>query len=252
MHPAIINASQLILLGDIVGAEKTLVEIADQQGDTALVQILEDVAPKDLLAIMREYDGAKDSVLNLLVTPEQFARAVVLNKLYGERNNDKLRGMMNGVIYKNADTAVDYFAEIYAQDGGVATLGDYFAGHFEEVCNFAMHASFDTTPLPFLADDGSSDAAEVREFFEVFYSLEHILDKVKWSYTRAEVADGDWKESIWLLFHELPDAFDHLIGEIQARLLTAQRQSKPREIDPAALENLLLAIGGSDTEESAI
>ncbi|MGL6041716.1 MAG: hypothetical protein ACRC01_11035, partial [Deefgea sp.] len=89
MHPAVINASQLITVGDITGAEKVLSDIADQHGDTALMQILDEVAPKDLLAIMREYDSAKQSLLSMMVTPEQFARAVVLDKQYGERNKDK-------------------------------------------------------------------------------------------------------------------------------------------------------------------
>ena len=255
MHPAIINASQLILVGDILGAEKVLSDIADQHGDTALMQILGDVAPKDLLAIMREYDSSKESLLSMMVTPEQFARAVVLDKHYGERNKDKMRGMINAVIYKNPDLTSEYLEPIFKAAGGVETMADYFYGRLEDVLNFVMHASNTTTPLPFLSDDGDSTSDEIREFFNVFHSLEHILDKTNWSYTRSEVADNDWKETIWLLFHELPDEFELLIGELQGRVLMQamhnERRSKP--ISDSALESLMQAISKTDdAEESAI
>ncbi|QZA77905.1 hypothetical protein K4H28_00225 [Deefgea tanakiae] len=259
MHPAVINASQLITVGDITGAEKVLSDIADQHGDTALMQILDEVAPKDLLAIMREYDSAKQSLLSMMVTPEQFARAVVLDKQYGERNKDKMRGMINAVIYKDPDLTGDYLEAMFEQDGGTETMADYFYGRLEEVFNFVMHASNTTDPLPFLSDDGSSTSDEIREFFAVFHSLEHIQDKTNWSYTRSEVADNDWKETIWILFHEQTDFFEHIIGELQGRVLAhamrAERRSKP--ISDSAIESLLAAIsGGSDktdeAEESAI
>ncbi|QBC42150.1 hypothetical protein [Iodobacter fluviatilis] len=256
MHPAIINASKLILVGNISGAEKALSDIADEHGDHALSVILEDVAPKDLLAILREYDSAKETVLSLVVSPEQFARAVVLDKLYGERNKDKLRGMMNAVIYKHADTAPDYLEAIFEQKGGAGILADYFEGHYEVALNFILRAHLETTPLPFLDDENILDPEEISAFFEVFYSSENIMDKVDWGYSRTELADNDWKETLWILFHEVPDAFDHLIDEVQSRMLAAcQRAAQKTEINPEALDKLLQAICNSsndDIEESAI
>ena len=35
-HPAVIKTSQLILAGDIAGAETALVALADEEGDNAL------------------------------------------------------------------------------------------------------------------------------------------------------------------------------------------------------------------------
>ena len=97
MHPVVLKSSQLILAGDIVGAENALVAIADQHGDHALVSILDELQPKDLLAIMREFDSSKESVVNMLVTPEQFSRSIILEKKYGERTSERLRAMMNAV-----------------------------------------------------------------------------------------------------------------------------------------------------------
>ena len=80
---ALITKTQsLIAAGDITGAEAALVELADAEGDQALMVVLEQLPPKDILAVIREYDTSKESVINLLVTPEQFARAVVIEKQY--------------------------------------------------------------------------------------------------------------------------------------------------------------------------
>ena len=75
-HLALITkTTSLIAAGDIVGAESALAELADTEGDNALMVVLDQLEPKDILAVMREYDDSKASVVNLLVTPEQFARA---------------------------------------------------------------------------------------------------------------------------------------------------------------------------------
>ena len=81
-HPAVIKASALIHAGDISSAEAALTELVETEGDHALVAVLDELAPKDLLAIIREYDSAKPSVINLLVTPQQFADAVIMERLY--------------------------------------------------------------------------------------------------------------------------------------------------------------------------
>jgi hypothetical protein len=74
----IAKTQSLIAAGDIVGAERALVELADTEGDRALLVVLEQLPAKDILAIIREYDNSKESVVNLLVTPAMFARAVVI------------------------------------------------------------------------------------------------------------------------------------------------------------------------------
>ncbi len=254
MHPAIINASKLILVGDISGAEKALSDIADQQGDFALAEILEEIPAKDLLAIMREYDSSKESILSLMVTPEQFARAIVLDTQYGDRTKDKLRAMMNVVIYKHADSAEEYLEAIYeTKPAGIETLADYFHDFHEEVFNFVLHASATTVALPFICDDGSSSSDEIKEFFTVFHSTEHIIDKLKWNVSRAEIADSDWKETMWVLFHELPDAFDHLILELQGRVLAKYIKLESNPISDSMIEELMKKIDlESDSEESAI
>ena len=73
-HLALIEKTQsLIAAGDIVGAETALVELADREGDGALMEVLAQLPPKDVLAVIREYDNSKSSIINLMLTPEQFA-----------------------------------------------------------------------------------------------------------------------------------------------------------------------------------
>ena len=61
----------LIQAGEIAEAEANLAVIAEQEGDHALVEVLDEMAPKDVLAVMREYDTSKESIINMVVSPEQ-------------------------------------------------------------------------------------------------------------------------------------------------------------------------------------
>src|SRR5664279_5996768 len=98
-HLALIAKTQsLIAAGDIVGAESALVELADTEGDSALMVVLAQLPPKDILAVIREYDNSKESIINLMVTPEQFARAVVIEKQYKDLTRAHLHGMMNSAV----------------------------------------------------------------------------------------------------------------------------------------------------------
>ena len=83
----IAKTQSLIASGDIVGAESALVELADAEGDQALMVVLEQLPPKDILAVIREYDTSKESVINLLVTPEQFARLQALQSAFSHQCN---------------------------------------------------------------------------------------------------------------------------------------------------------------------
>ena len=133
-HLALIAKTQsLIASGDIVGAESALVELADTEGDGALMVVLEQLPPKDVLAVIREYDSSKESILNLLVTPEQFARAVVLETQYKDPTHTHLRGMLNSTLFRDDADPVEFLEAIGNRDGGVDALADYFAGEWGRV-----------------------------------------------------------------------------------------------------------------------
>jgi hypothetical protein len=95
-----------------VGAESALAELADTEGDNALMVVLDQLAPKDMLAVMREYDDSKASVVNLLVTPEQFARAMVLEKQYKDLTHTHLRNMVNAVMFRDDADPVEFLTRL--------------------------------------------------------------------------------------------------------------------------------------------
>jgi hypothetical protein len=117
-HPVVIKTAQLIMAGDLKGAETALANIADTEGDEALVAVLDEIAPKDLLAVMRSYDGSRETVVNLVVTPEQFARAVVLESRYRDETHAALHGMMNAVLYRDEALTAEYLENIGEIEGG--------------------------------------------------------------------------------------------------------------------------------------
>src|SRR5450830_1610275 len=133
-HLALIEKTQtLIAAGDIVGAEFALVELADTEGDAALMVVLEQLPPKDILAVIREYDNSKESVINLLVTPAQFARAVVIEKQYKDLTRSYLRGMVNSVIFREDADPLEFLNAMGDLEGGSEALADYFEEKWDRV-----------------------------------------------------------------------------------------------------------------------
>ncbi len=200
---ALITKTQtLIAAGDIVGAEGALVELADAEGDAALMVVLEQLPAKDVLAIIREYDNSKESVINLLVTPEQFARAVVIEKQYKDLTRTHLRGMVNAIIFRDDADPLAFLAAIGELEGGSDALADYFSEKWSRVEAFARTGSFDA-----MEDHGE------------MLSQDELLAKAyeKPKLEQDEVADQDWMQLAWLLRYELPDLFIEMLLVLRAK-----------------------------------
>lgn len=197
-HSVVLQAASLIQTGDIVGAEVLLTSLVETDGDQALVEVLDEMPAKDLLAVIREYDVSKQSLLSLLVTPEQFARAVVLDRLYKDKSNEYLRGMVNSVIFREDADANEFILAIVELEYGYEALADYLSDRAEEVVG------------------------------ETFAALE--IEDV----TRAEISDHDWKELTWLLYHEHSDVYEIvralLKARIQSNLIAAAADSEDEVI----------------------
>lgn len=202
-HLALITKTQsLIAAGDIVGAEYALAELADTEGDRALMEVLEQLPPKDILAVIREYDDSKNSVVNLLVTPEQFARALVLEKQYKDLTHSHLRGMVNAVIFRSDAEPLEFLEAIGNIEGGSEALANYFAEKWSRIEAFARTGHFDTSE-----DDGAMLSDE--ELRASAYVRAHI--------TQDEVADSDWMELAWLLRYECRDLFIEMLLVLRAK-----------------------------------
>jgi len=192
----------LIAAGDIAAAEAALADLADTEGDGALMVVLEQLQPKDILAVIREYDNSKDSVINLLVTPAQFARAVVIEKQYKDLTRTHLRGMMNAVIFREAGDPIEFLTAIGDLEGGSEALADYFSEKWSRIEAFARTGLFDT-----VEDDG--EIVSEATLRGATYARARI--------ERDEVADQDWMELAWLLRYELPDLFIEMLLVLRAK-----------------------------------
>ena len=249
MHPVVLKSSQLILAGDISGAEQALVAIAEQDGDHALVSILDDLQPKDLLAVIREFDSSRESVINMLVTPEQFARSIVLERKYGERTSERLRAMMNSVIHRDLSSAAEYLEALTDIEGGSYTLADYFEDRYDEIFSFATTGIF---APQFDVDSGAK--THNTWLMEKIEELDHGLgfgnsmESSRPVLSRAEIADGDWMETAWILRYELPDAFEEVMITLRDRV---QKHLEEANASPAPA-SLSTVDGSGDEEESAI
>ena len=200
---ALITKTQaLIAAGDISGAESALVELADAEGDAALMVVLEQLPAKDILAVIREYDNSKESVINLLVTPQMFARAVVIEKQYKDLTRTHLRGMVNSIIFRDDANPLDFLNAMGDLDGGSEALADYFSDQWSRVEAFARSGTFDA-----MEDHG--------EMLSQTALLASAYAKPKLE--QDEVADQDWMELAWILRYQLPDLFIEMLMVLRAK-----------------------------------
>ena len=198
----IAKTQALIAAGDIVGAESALVELADAEGDRALMVVLEQLPPKDILAVIREYDNSKESVVNLLVSPEQFARAVVIEKQYKDLTRTHLRGMVNAIIFRDGADPLDFLGAIGDLEGGSEAMADYFSEKWARIEAFARTGTFDA------ADDDGEMLSETALLNSAY---------VKPRLEEDEVADQDWMQLAWLLRYQLPDLFIETVMVMRAK-----------------------------------
>lgn len=249
MHQVVLVSSEMIQAGDIDGAERALVAVADQAGDNALVAVLDEMPPRDLLAIMREFDSSKESVVSMLVTPEQFARAIVLEKKYGDRKGERLRAMINAVIHRDAESAVEYLETMVDLEGGCSTLADYFEDRYEELFGFATSGQFSPSFNPEVGIQPSNTwLMEKIDELDHGLGLGNSMETAKPLLSRYEIADGDWMETAWLLRYELSDAFEEVLIILRDRIQKLLDQAN--ELAAAELSGSAGEV--DDEEESAI
>ncbi len=223
--PALLKAQSLVNAGDIVGAESALANLAETEGDHALVEALDHFPAKDLLAIIREYDCSKESLVNLLVTPEQFAQAVVLEKRYADLSHEQLRGMINSVIFRDDADPAEFLYAISEVDGGYDALADYLSERTQRIEYFYRYATFDLFEY---GDDAKTQAIDddLLNLTRESESQSSPLDM-----TNAE--DHDWMEVTCILRYQHPDIFREVLLKLRARLKKelAQQEAFMESID---------------------
>jgi hypothetical protein len=241
-HPVLARAEKLVRVGDIVGAEAALVSLVETEGDQALVLALDDFPAKDLLAVLRDFDSARESVVNLLVSPEQFARAVVLERRYGDISHERLHGMINSVIFRAGADPGEFLAAIAELEGGSEVLADYLHERAENLEHFFRSGVFDffadgDDSLDELSDDERLDALSDENIGGPFLS-------------HSEVSDHDWMELAWTLRYQQPEIFREVLLILRARA-RAEEQQQAAAATQAPAPAARPAFGDPD-EESAL
>ncbi|MES2073721.1 MAG: hypothetical protein V4488_25430 [Pseudomonadota bacterium] len=249
--PALIAAQGLVKIGDIVGAESALATMAETEGDHALVAALDEFPAKDLLAIIREYDTSKESLVNLLVTPEQFAKAVVLEKRYGDLSHEQLRGMINSVIFREGADPAEFLYEIGELDGGYDALVDYLSERTKRVEHFYRYGTFDLFEY---GDDVKTQAID-----DDLMNLNGDTDASVSAQDMANVIDHDWMEVTYILRFQLPELFREVLLKLRTRyqnsaqaLEDAEADTQVKEEDDEDAPKNEKIDKGDDEEESAL
>ncbi|HLA33680.1 MAG TPA: hypothetical protein VJ001_02305 [Rhodocyclaceae bacterium] len=237
-HPVIRQVTNLVSFGDLVAAEAALVAVAEEDGDSALVALLDSLPERDLIAILREYDSSHDTPVAALISPEKFARIVGLEALYDDKGHDRLKGMINAVLLRDEETTDDYIAAMAETEQGLFAFRDYFTDHHTALEYLAQHGRIDI------------DQVDCEDFsLEDAIGLEVLLRQEEESSvsTFAEHRDGDWMQIAWLLRHHHLDFFADILRLLRNRF-GAQMET---------LEKFLAITGektlaDEDDEESAL
>lgn len=207
-HPVIRQVTNLVSFGDLVAAEAALVAVAEEEGDSALVALLDSLPERDLIAILREYDSSHDTPVAALISPEKFARIIGLEALYDDKGHDRLKGMINAVLLRDEETTDDYIAAMAETEQGLFAFRDYFSDHHTALEYLAQHGRIDM------------DQVDCEDFaLEDAISLEVLLRQEEESSvsTFAEHRDGDWMQIAWLLRHHHLDFFADILRLLRNR-----------------------------------
>ena len=215
MHPIAKTVSALVYEGDIDQAERALVNVADEEGDRALARLIDELPPRDVVAILREHDSSKVSVISELISPQQFLAAISLEKAYKDRRHDALKGMINSVVFTDEAKSDDFIDALGSTDSGLDALVDYFGDRHEEIEHFFRHGSF-----------GLLEEGELERIVQSTADLdEGEPDDTQGGKIErlSEVRDGDWRELAWRLRCEHWDIFRVVLELLRVRLRTALR-----------------------------
>jgi hypothetical protein len=197
---------------------------------------------------MREFDGSRESIINMVVTPEQFADAVILESRYGEEGNDRLTGMINAVLYRDESMAVEYLETIGEKEEGLNVLADYFAHRIDEILSFATTGQLEM-------DFTLPESMEVKSITWLNEKIEEIdealqdgdaIESSRPKQSRAEISDHDWMETAWILRYELTDTFEQLVVTIRDRMIRHMIALNEPVLEQGSTEQT------DDDEESAL
>jgi len=208
-HPVVTTVSNLVYEGDIDNAERALARVADAEGDFALAKVIDEMPARDVVAILREHDSSKGSIISELISPRQFVAAVTLERDYRDRHHDALKGMVNAVVFADESRTDDFIEALGATEGGLNALVDYCSDRHEEIERFLRNGTFSHQEGEEI--DGIPDSDDDLLAGELDEDARRDMVSLR------EVRDHDWRELVWRLRCEHYEVFREVLEMLRAR-----------------------------------
>lgn len=193
------QVTELVLAGSLGHAEQAFADAADQYGDLAVVDVLQDLPPQVTALHMAGFDGGKMSLATLLVPPKAWADSLAffaatwpddLIEDDPERIAESLFAHVHGVVFANDDedrrnallteaSATDWGSTVFAilfsmapkeileVAGEIISKGPYLTGQ--------TSSDNDVVPLAVALAQASEDGWD-RALFELFPEFRHSAD----------------------------------------------------------------------------
>ncbi|MGV7208875.1 hypothetical protein ACLB1G_13580 [Oxalobacteraceae bacterium A2-2] len=226
------QVTELVLAGSLGHAEQAFAEAADQYGDLAVVEVLNNIPPQVTALHMAGFDGGKMSLATLLVPPKAWADSLAFYAATWsddqieddpERIAEALFSHVHGVVYANDDeerqnellaaaSATDHGATIFAilfsmapkeileVAGEVISKGPYLTGQ--------TSSDNDVVPLAISLVKASEDGWD-RALFELFPEFRHSADLADAEYNddpdeEPSILQRSTKELLYRLRKQVP------------------------------------------------
>ncbi|MCA9378252.1 hypothetical protein KC711_05145 [Candidatus Peregrinibacteria bacterium] len=192
----ILQATTLVVAGAPLEAEKALVAFANEHDDQQLRAILDEIEPKYLSAIVREFDCSKSSPISSLVNVAQFMSILLLERHYNELS--KLESLINSIVMTRDESERYDFLAVIAEAGCEDILATYLLG-----------------------DSGQNH--EVLEHFHRYNTFNLGWDGPD---SHAEALDGEWKQFAFELRENFPDCWGAVYECVQRTYTKIIRANK--------------------------
>ncbi|AKU22183.1 hypothetical protein MJ904_13360 [Massilia sp. MB5] len=193
------QVTELVLAGSLSHAEQAFAEAAEQHGDLAVVEVLNNIPPHVTALHMAGFDGGKLSLATLLVPPKAWAQSLAylaatwpddLIEDDPERIAESLFAHIHGVVFGTEDEERrdELLQEASATDWGCTAFAILFSMAPKEVLELAGEiiskgpyitgqttSDNDVVPLALALAKASEDGWD-RALFELFPDFRHSAD----------------------------------------------------------------------------
>jgi hypothetical protein len=226
------QVTELVLAGSLSHAEQAFTEAADQFGDLAVVEVLNNIPPQVTALHMAGFDGGKMSLATLLVPPKAWADSLAFIAATWpddqieddpERIAESLFAHIHGVVFSTDDEERrnELLAAASATDHGSTAFAILFSMAPKEILEVAgeiiskgpyltgqTSSDNDVVPLAVALAQASEDGWD-RALFELFPEFRHSADLADAEYNddpdeEPTILQRSTKELLYRLRKQVP------------------------------------------------